>query len=109
MNTRILTCCATLLLATTAWLHADEPNKPKTGSADLERIKTLVGNWTGKADMGQGPVDLAIEYRLLAGGSVVEERCAPGTPMEMVTMFYDKAGQLALTHYCVLGNRPEWR
>jgi hypothetical protein len=107
MNTKITAFCATLLLAATALLNADEPGKPKTGSADFERLKTLVGTWTGKTDMGQGPVDLTIEYRLLAGGTVLEERSGPGTPMEMVTMFYDKAGKLALTHYCILGNRPE--
>jgi hypothetical protein len=56
--------------------------------------------------MGQGPVEMTVQYRLLAGGTVLEERCFPGTPNEMVTMFYDKDGKLALTHYCVLGNRP---
>jgi len=69
-------------------------------------MKTLVGTWKGQADMGQGPVDMTVTYRLLAGGSVVEERCFAGTPHEMVTMFYDKDGKLALTHYCVFGNRP---
>jgi hypothetical protein len=110
MNTRILTTCATLLLAATAWLHAGDANpfgQPKPGSAELERLKTLVGTWTGKVDMGQGPIDMTVEYRLVAGGSVLEERSAPGTPMEMVTMFYDKAGKLSATHYCILGNRPE--
>ena len=103
MNTKITSICATLLLAASAWLHGDEPNKPRTGSADFERLKTLVGTWTGKVDMGQGPVDLTIDFRLLAGGSVLEERMAAGTPMEMVTMYYDKGGKLALTHYCVFG------
>ena len=107
MNTKIISSYATVLLTASAWLHADEPSKPKAGSADFERMKTLVGTWTGKVDMGQGPVELTIDFRLLAGGSVLEERTGAGTPMEMVTMFYDKGGKLALTHYCVFGNRPE--
>jgi hypothetical protein len=110
MNTKITTLCALLLLATTGWLTAGEaPAQPaaKTGSPEFERMKTLVGTWAGKPDMGQGPVDMTIQYRLLAGGSVLEERVAMGTPMEMVTMYFDKAGKLAMTHYCVMGNRPE--
>jgi hypothetical protein len=46
------------------------------------------------------------QYRLLAGGSVLEEKVFAGTPNEMTTMYYDKNGRLALTHYCVMGNRP---
>ena len=56
--------------------------------------------------MGQGPVDMTVQYRLLAGGTVLEERTFPETPMEMVTMYYEKDGKLAMTHYCILGNRP---
>ena len=107
MNTKITSLCATLLLTASAWLHAGEPAKPQTGSPEFERMKTLVGTWTGKADMGQGPIDMTIQYRLIAAGSVLEERCFIGTPNEMVSMFYDKAGKLAMTHYCMLGNRPE--
>ena len=43
---------------------------------------------------------------LLAAGSVLEERVFAGTPNEMVTMYYDQNGKLAMTHYCILGNRP---
>jgi hypothetical protein len=107
MNTKMTSLCATLLLAASAFLHAAEPEKAKAGSPEFERMKTLVGTWTGKTDMGQGPVEMTIQYRLIAGGSVLEERIAPGTPMEMVSMYYDKAGKLAMTHYCILGNRPE--
>lgn len=106
MKTKVLTYCATLLLATTAWLSAGELPTLKPASAEFERMKTLVGTWTGKTDMGQGPVDLNVRYRLLAGGSVLEERIAEGTPMEMVTMYFDKAGKLSLTHYCMMGNQP---
>ena len=107
MNTKITALSLSFLLAAAAWLPAGETPAPKTGSAEFERMKTLVGSWTGKTDMGQGPVDLTIQYRLIAAGSVLEERIMAGTPNEMITMYYDKAGKLALTHYCMLGNRPE--
>ena len=87
-------------------MNADEPVKPRQGSPEFERLKTLVGMWQGKTDMGHGPIDMTVQYRLLAGGSVLEERVFAGTPNEMVTMFYDQNGKLALTHYCILGNRP---
>jgi hypothetical protein len=106
MKTKVLTYCATLLLATTAWLNAGEPGSAKAASPEFERMKTLVGTWTGKTDMGQGPIDMTVHYSLLAGGSVLEERVMEGTPNEMVTMYYDKEGKLSLTHYCMLGNRP---
>ena len=106
MNTKITSFCATVLLATAVSLHADEPAKARPSSPEFERMKTLVGTWTGKTDMGQGPIDMTTQYRLLAGGSVLEERCFAGTPNEMVTMYYDKDGKLTMTHYCVFGNRP---
>jgi hypothetical protein len=106
MKTKVLTYCATLLLATTVWLSAGEPGYAKPASPEFERMKTLVGTWTGKTDMGQGPIDMTVHYRLLAAGSVLEERVMEGTPNEMVTMYYDKEGKLSLTHYCMMGNRP---
>lgn len=106
MKNKIITLSATLLLATSAFTHAGEPPKSKPASAEFERMKSLVGTWKGMTDMGQGPIEMVSEYRLLAGGSVLEEKVFAGTPNEMTTMYYDKKGKLALTHYCVLGNRP---
>ena len=109
MKTKITTLFTAVILATSLGVNAGESGKTdnaKTDSAEFVRMKTLVGSWTGKADMGQGPIDMNIQYRLLAGGSVLEERCFVGTPNEMVTMYYDQAGKLAMTHYCVFGNRP---
>jgi hypothetical protein len=103
---KLITVCTTLLLAATVCLNAEEPQKPKPGSKELEKMKSLVGTWKGKTDMGQGPVDIDLQYRLIAGGSVLEERVFAGTPNEMVTMYYDQNGKLAMTHYCVMGNRP---
>ena len=106
MKTKIGSFCAMLLLATAVGLNAEEAAKPKPGSPEFERMKSLVGTWQGKADMGRGLVEMTMEYRLLAGGSVLEERVFAGTPNEMVTMYYDQNGKLAMTHYCLFGNRP---
>ncbi len=106
MKTKFTALFTTLVLAAALAAHASETDKSKPTSPEFERMKSLVGSWTGKCDMGQGPIDMTIQYRLLAGGSVLEERVFAGTPQEMVTMYYDQNGQLAMTHYCVLGNRP---
>jgi len=107
MKQNLTKLIATLLITATSVLNAGEPpTKAKKGSPEFERMKTLVGNWTGKMDMGKGPVDMDVSYRVIAGGSVVEERTFAGKPMEMTTMYYDKNGKLALTHYCSLGNQP---
>ncbi len=106
MKTKIIVFCATALLATSGWLSADEAPKAKQGCPEFERMKTLVGSWTGKTDIGQGPIDITVQYRMLAAGSVLEERVFAGTPNEMVTMYYEQGGKLALTHYCMMGNRP---
>ncbi len=115
MKYHLKTVSTVLLLVSSLLVNASEPAKPSAtpafpapakGSAEFERMKTLVGTWQGKTDMGQGPIDLTVHYRLLAGGTVLEERVFPGTPQEMVTMYYDRDGKLALTHYCVMGNRP---
>jgi hypothetical protein len=115
MKIKMTSVCATLLLATAAALNADEASKSPRPSAtpsserhspEFERMKTLVGTWKGVVDMGEGPVEMTSQYRLLAGGSVLEEKVFAGTPNEMTTMYYDKEGKLALTHYCIMGNRP---
>jgi hypothetical protein len=112
MKTNITALYTSLLLASTLCLTAADAPKtetPKPTSSEFERMKSLVGSWTGKTDMGQGPVDIKLDYRLIAGGTVLEERSFAGTPQEMVTMYYDQAGKLAATHYCVMGNRPSMK
>jgi len=106
MKTKLTSLCAALLLTAVAGAFAAENEQAKAGSPEFERMKTLVGSWAGKTDMGQGLVDIKLDYRLIAGGTVLEERCFAGTPQEMVTMYYEKDGKLAMTHYCVMGNRP---
>jgi hypothetical protein len=106
MPTKFPYFVAFLLLAATGLLPAGEPKTATQRSPEFERLKSLVGAWKGNTDMGQGSVDFTVEYRLVSGGSAIEERIFAGTPKEMVTMYYDRHGKLGLTHYCALGNRP---
>lgn len=106
MKNKTIALCFSVLAAALTSMAAPKFEQTKPSSAEFEKMKSLVGSWTGKADMGQGPIDMTIQYRLLAGGTILEERVFAGTPEEMVTMYFEKAGKLALTHYCIIGNRP---
>jgi hypothetical protein len=97
---------ALLGLAMLGRLFAAQPDQPYQGSVEFERMKSLVGTWKGRTDMGEGPTEFTVEYRLVSGGSAIQERIFAGTPKEMVTMYHDKQGKLALTHYCMLRNQP---
>lgn len=66
-------------------------------------MKTLVGKWSADSSM-MGKMNT--EFRLIAGGSVIEERFAAGTPMEMLSVYHDVSGKLTMTHYCMLRNQP---
>lgn len=106
MKAKMSSVCALLVLATAVLSNAGETPRPKPSSAEFERMKSMAGTWKGMVDMGKGPVEMVSQYRLVAGGSVLEEKVFAGTPNEMTTMYYDQDGKLALTHYCVMGNRP---
>ena len=108
----------TLLLAATACVaftscqtgqtqHAACANMPPhKGSADFNRMKTLVGKWSAVSPM-MGKMNT--EFRLIAGDSVIEERFAEGTPMEMLSAYHDVNGKLTMTHYCMLRNQPRMK
>lgn len=79
---------------------------PHKGSAAFERMKSLVGKWSGESpEMGK----MNTEFRLIAGDSVIEERFAQGTPMEMLSVYHDVNGKLTMTHYCMLRNQPRMK
>jgi hypothetical protein len=82
------------------------PKADYQGSKEFEKLKSLAGQWTGTMKSDKGDTPFNAEYRVVSGGSVVEERLFAGTPKEMVTMYHDKSGKVALTHYCMLCNQP---
>ena len=97
---------ALLLVAGAASAEEHQHPAPKPGSAEFERLKGLVGVWEGTTSEADHQTVRA-EYTLTSGGSALVETLFAGTPHEMVSVYYDRGGSLAMTHYCMLGNRPE--
>ena len=95
-------------LGTVALSSADDCKLPPpyVGSKAFERLKTLAGNWTGTDTKGDQTSPVAAHYAVTSNGSVVVETLFPGSPHEMVTVYHDRKGTLAMTHFCALGNRP---
>jgi hypothetical protein len=73
------------------WLSADEPAEPNRDRKEAAETR---------------PVCI---YKVTSAGSVVQETLLPGTPHEMVTMYYQEGPDLVLTHYCALGNQPRMK
>ncbi len=78
-------------------------------SAELKRIKSLAGRWSSTTSMfGKENEQVFVEYEVTSGGSAVLEKIFPGTPQEMISVYYDdNDGKLAMTHYCMMRNRPQ--
>jgi hypothetical protein len=78
----------------------------------FEKMKALAGEWFS-ADEKDQTKDAAARpvciYKVTSAGSVVQETLLPGTPHEMVTMYYQEGPDLVLTHYCALGNQPRMK
>src|SRR5688500_4572531 len=84
--------------------------KPKEAGAKacFERIKKLTGDWV-EVDEKTGKETVMLRYRVIAGGSAVEEIIMPGEPHEMVTVYHLDGSSLMLTHYCAVGNQPRMK
>ncbi len=82
---------------------------PYSGSPGFERMKELAGVWEGTSNMGKEGEKGKVEYHLSSGGSSIVETLFPGTPHEMVSVYFDNKGQLTMTHYCALHNQPRMK
>jgi hypothetical protein len=76
--------------------------QPKSNPG-FEKLKSLVGDWTGKTD-GGSPVTAS--YKLVSSGTALMETLHPSGEMEMVTLYHPDGERLMMTHYCAAGNQP---
>lgn len=79
----------------------------------LELLKSLEGDWSGPAvwDQGgrKGSVDFQVRYKTTAGGNTVTEWLFPGTPGEMMSVYYLEGGDVVMTHFCTSANQPRFK
>jgi hypothetical protein len=106
-----MSICASALVAVVVLVLggiADDKPAVKAGpkNAAFEKIKALAGDWEATPASDHGMHAGPVTYKVTSGGSTVQETLFAGTPHEMVTMYYLDNGELALTHYCMLHNRP---
>jgi hypothetical protein len=112
---KAITIC-TLALVTTAMAalvssagdnHAERATaKP----AIFDKFKALNGVWEMQGGHDEhGMPNGSVTYKVTAAGSAVMETFLAGTEHEMVTLYYVEGDGMALTHYCMLGNRPHMR
>lgn len=78
-------------------------------ASEYAQLKRLAGRWEGTvSEMGAAQTQPAqVEYRLTSGGSALVETLFPGTDHEMTSVYYEQDGKPAMTHYCMLQNRPQ--
>jgi hypothetical protein len=89
-------------------MRADE----KAASVNTQRfaaLKGLAGDWVEVGKDGKPTDKVVSSIRVTSAGNTVQETLFPGSEHEMVTMYYLDGSDLALTHYCMLGNQPRMR
>jgi len=76
------------------------------GNAGFEKLKTLVGEWEGKAQDG---TRVNVSYRLVSNGTALMETLHPTGESEMVTVYTADGDRVDVTHYCNANNQPRMR
>ncbi len=78
--------------------------------AAFAMLSNLAGDWVGTAGgEGEEGQATAAAWRVTSGGHTVMETQFPGTGHEMISMYYLDGEDLALKHFCAVGNQPEMR
>lgn len=84
----------------------EHPPAPAKLSKEFLKLKSLEGSWEG-IDPEKPNEKVKVKYHATSNGTVLVERLFPGTPNEMISVYYDRGGKPAMTHYCAIGNQPE--
>jgi hypothetical protein len=114
MKTILFSVAICLALSTSALANPetskehDHHKAPKVSKA-FESMKALVGSWEGTSMMGGKEMPVTVDYTLTSGGTTLIETLGKGTPHEMITVYSNRGDKVNATHYCMVGNQPEFK
>src|SRR5260370_37029283 len=80
-------------------LSARAEDKEKGKGSQLDPLKQLAGQWTGKGKHGDHEMDATVTYKVTSGGTAVMETLDPGGEHEMVTGDHQDGDDLGPTHH----------
>ena len=101
---KITTLAVIAALFGTTLLAGPPPGK---GSAQLDKLKALVGTWQGK-DKDGNPIQ--VSYKMVSAGTSLMETLDMAEHKEsMVTVYHMNGDKVMLTHYCSMGNQPRMK
>ncbi len=104
---RSILCLFLLTLPTlTTPVSAQPPATSAVDSAEFARLKTLAGTWFLVDDAGKPTNNIGSVFEVVAMGHSIRETMFPGTPEEMVNMYYRNGPATEMVHYCASGNQP---
>lgn len=101
----LVTCLFVLIAPLLAKADGAMPPAIKS-SPEFQKIKNLAGRWSTVNSIFGKNQKMFVDYKVTADGSAVLESIFPGTPQEMISVYYDdNHGKLAMTHYCIMHTR----
>ena len=82
--------------------------KPHNSAAgvDFSTLKNLAGKW--ESEPNKDNQKSTIYFKVTSNGTALEEVLGSGTPHEMVSIYYPVGNTVGMTHFCALGNRPNF-
>ena len=104
---RIFLAVVLMILSPLALAGTTEP--PATSALDsteFNRLKSLAGTWVLADEAGKPTKNVGSVFEIVAMGHSIRETMFPGTPEEMVNMYYRNGAATEMVHYCAAGNQP---
>src|SRR5260370_10288773 len=109
MKMKVVVSAVIAMVACTVMSQARDDKKSAIKKSALEPFKQLAGEWTGTGTHGGQKLEARIVYKVTSAGSAVVETIDPGGDHEMITVIHPNGDELALTHYCAIGNQPHMK